>query len=92
MVWSKKRNGNEFTQKGGAFRDEVNVDLLWASDMPYGDGGTRRMPAGVAYILDSTDIPKGENHVDVEHAGNPRTGIGTYYSSPMATAPTAWCR
>ena len=57
-IEEKKRNGNEFTQKGGAFRDEVNVDLLWASDMPYGEGGTRRMPAGVAYILDSTDIPK----------------------------------
>ena len=54
-VEEKKHNGNEYTQKGGAFRDEVNVDLIWASDVIY--GANRHMPAGLGYILNNDNTP-----------------------------------
>lgn len=50
-----KHRGNEYTSQGGKFRDEINVDLIWASDVTYGTGSyTRHMPAGLGYILDSS--------------------------------------
>ena len=58
VVEEKKHRGNEYTSKGGAFRDEVNVDLIWASDVAYGESQNRKMPAGLGYILDSDDLPK----------------------------------
>lgn len=58
VVEDQKHRGNEYTSKGGAFRDEVNVDLIFASDVTYGTGDyARHMPAGLGYILDSTDAP-----------------------------------
>jgi hypothetical protein len=56
-VEDTKHTGNEYTVKGGAFREEVNVDLIWASDVIYGQGTDRHMPAGLGYILDSNDRP-----------------------------------
>ena len=56
VVEEKKHRGNEYTSKGGAFREETNVDLIWASDVTYGTD--RHMPAGLGYILDSDDLPK----------------------------------
>lgn len=54
-----KHRGNEYTSQGGKFRDEINVDLIWASDVTYGtDNYPRHMPAGLGYILDgSTEKP-----------------------------------
>ena len=50
-----KHRGNEYTTNGGKFRDEVNVDLIWASDVAYGEGSyIRHMPAGMGYILNGT--------------------------------------
>ena len=50
-----KHRGNEYTTNGGKFRDEVNVDLIWASDVVYGEGSyIRHMPAGMGYILNGT--------------------------------------
>ena len=47
-----KHRGNEYVKTGGAFRDEVNVDLIFAADVPYGQGNfVRHMPAGLGYIL-----------------------------------------
>ena len=56
-----KHRGNEYTTNGGKFRDEVNVDLIWASDVAYGTGNfIRHMPAGMGYILNgSTEKPQG---------------------------------
>ena len=50
-----KHNGNEYTRTGGNFREEVNVDLIFASDVPYGNNNNfiRKMPAGLGYILDN---------------------------------------
>lgn len=58
VVEEKKHRGNEYTSNGGAFREETNVDLIWASDVHYGPSQDRRMPAGLGYILDSDDMPK----------------------------------
>jgi len=59
VIEDTQHRGNEYSVKGGAFRDEVNVDLIWASDVPYGPSGyQRRMPAGLGYILDGNDKPK----------------------------------
>ena len=55
-----QHRGNEYTSNGGKFRDEVNVDLIWASDVEYGQGNYKRhMPAGLGYILNgSTEKPQ----------------------------------
>ena len=59
VIEDTQHRGNEYSVKGGAFRDEVNVDLIWASDVTYGTGNyIRHMPAGVGYILDNSDKPK----------------------------------
>jgi len=52
-IEEQKHHGNEYVKTGGAFRDEYNVDLIFASDVPYGNNNnfTRRMPAGLGYIL-----------------------------------------
>lgn len=53
-----KHRGNEYTWPGGTFREEVNVDLIWAADVVYGPNDFQRhMPAGLGYILDATDKP-----------------------------------
>ena len=57
-VEDTKHTGNEYTVNGGAFREDVNVDLIWASDVVYGTGVQRHMPAGLGYILGSDDQPK----------------------------------
>ena len=50
--------GNTFKKLGGNFNDEANVDLIFASDFPYGTGNyIRRMPAGLGYVLDSDEKP-----------------------------------
>ena len=35
----------------------MNVDLIFASDVPYGPTSNRHMPAGLGYLLDSDDKP-----------------------------------
>jgi hypothetical protein len=54
-----KHQGNEYVLAGGSFREEYNVDLIFACDVAYGPSGyTRHMPAGLGYILDgSTEKP-----------------------------------
>ena len=61
VIEDTKHRGNEYTSLGGQFRDEVNVDLIWASDVEYGQGDYKRhMPAGLGYILNgSTEKPTG---------------------------------
>lgn len=55
-IEDKKHRGNEFKKMGGNFSDETNVDLIFASDFPYGTGSyIRHMPAGLGYILDNTN-------------------------------------
>ena len=52
-----KHQGNEYVIKGenNKFREEYNVDLIFACDVAYGPSGyTRHMPAGLGYILDGT--------------------------------------
>lgn len=50
-----KHRGNEFVVNAGAFREEYNVDLIFASDMVYGPQNYQRhMPAGLGYLLDNT--------------------------------------
>jgi hypothetical protein len=55
VIEEKKHRGNEFVSTGGAFREEYNVDLIFASDMVYGQANYQRhMPAGLGYILNSS--------------------------------------
>ena len=56
-VEDTRHTGNEYTVNGGAFREALNVDLIWASDVVYGTGIQRHMPAGIGYILGSDDQP-----------------------------------
>lgn len=55
-----KHNGNEYTKNGGSFRENVGVDLIFASDVAYGPSRYQRhMPAGLGYILNnSTEKPQ----------------------------------
>ena len=59
VIEDTKHRGNEYVKPAGAFRGETNVDLIFASDVPYGTGNyVRRMPAGLGYILtNGTEIP-----------------------------------
>lgn len=59
-IEEKKHSGNEYAKQGGSFRDQVNVDLIFASDVAYGPPGYQRhMPAGLGYILNnSTEKPQ----------------------------------
>jgi len=51
-----KHRGNEFIMRSGNFNEETNVDLIFASDYPYGEGNyIRHMPAGLGYILNNSD-------------------------------------
>lgn len=60
VIEDTKHRGNEYAVNGGDFREEVNVDLIWASDVLYGPQNYQRhMPAGLGYILDSLDNPTG---------------------------------
>lgn len=58
VVEEQKHSGNEYTHNGGNFTDEVSVDLIFASDVPYGPSLNRRMPAGLGYLLNSSDQPR----------------------------------
>lgn len=55
-----KHNGNEYTKRGGSFRGNLGVDLIFAADVAYGPSGyLRHMPAGLGYILNnSTEKPQ----------------------------------
>ena len=59
-IEEKKHSGNEYIKTGGSFRDQVNVDLIFAADVAYGPSGYQRhMPAGLGYILNnSTEKPQ----------------------------------
>ena len=57
VVEEQKHSGNEYTHNGGKFTNDVNVDLIFASDVPYGPTSNRHMPAGLGYLLDSDDKP-----------------------------------
>jgi hypothetical protein len=58
VIEDTKHRGNEYVKSAGAFRGETNVDLIFASDVPYGNNNfVRRMPAGLGYILDVNEIP-----------------------------------
>ena len=62
VIEDTKHRGNEYVKTGGAFRDEYNVDLIFASDVPYGTGNyTRRMPAGLGYILNNNNEQPTQN-------------------------------
>lgn len=53
-----RHRGNEYVKTGGNFRENVNVDLIFASDVTYGTGSyLRHMPAGVGYILNANEKP-----------------------------------
>ena len=55
-IEEKKHSGNEYTKTGGSFRDQVNVDLIFAADVAYGPSGyLRHMPAGLGYILNNSN-------------------------------------
>ena len=59
IIEDTKHRGNEFTATGGNFREEYNVDLIFASDVVYGPTNYQRhMPAGLGYILNSNDQPE----------------------------------
>ena len=71
-----KHRGNEFTIRGGNFTEETDVDLIFASDYPYGSGDyIRHMPAGLGYILNYSDesprakiykvVNRGQTNVEV---------------------------
>lgn len=50
-------NGNEYIEQGGRFKEQYNVDLIFASDVPHGTHIIRKMAAGYGYILDSGNNP-----------------------------------
>ena len=54
-----KHRGNEYVENGGRFREQYNVDLIFASDVTYGPQNYQRhMPAGMGYILNNaTNTP-----------------------------------
>ena len=50
-----RHNGNEYTKTVGSFRENLGVDLIFASDVAYGPSGYQRhMPAGLGYILNNS--------------------------------------
>jgi hypothetical protein len=56
VIEDTKHRGNEYVVKGGRFSNNVNVDLIFASDVTYGPANyERHMPAGVGYILNNSD-------------------------------------
>ena len=72
VIEDTKHHGNEFTATGGKFREEYNVDLIFASDVVYGPTNYQRhMPAGLGYILNSNDQPK----TTVAGMGNSGAGV-----------------
>ena len=81
-----QHRGNEYTSNGGKFRDEVNVDLIWASDVEYGQGNYKRhMPAGIGYILDgSTEKPQEKIWSMQWTTGNPDVIPEQYLSQLIA--------
>jgi len=57
VIEDTQHRGNEYIMRGGNFREETNVDLIFASDVAYGSGDyVRHMPAGLGYILTNIDV------------------------------------
>lgn len=52
-----ENDGNEYIEHGGRFKEQYNVDLIFASDVPHGTHISRRMAGGSGYILDSGNNP-----------------------------------
>lgn len=53
-----KHRGNEYIVTSGYFSTEYNVDLIFASDVVYGQQNYQRhMPAGLGYLLGSDEKP-----------------------------------
>lgn len=79
IIEDTKHRGNEFTATGGNFRDEYNVDLIFASDVVYGPTNYQRhMPAGLGYILNSNDQP------EATVAGMGNSGVGVIPEKELA--------
>lgn len=71
VIEDTKHRGNEFRMRGGDFNEERNVDLIFASDYPYGTGSyVRRMPAGVGYILNNSDEKPAEKIYKIVNSGS----------------------
>ena len=73
VIEETKHQGNEYVVKGvsNSFREEYNVDLIFASDVEYGPTGyKRRMPAGLGYLLDYTTEKPIENIPSVDGTTN----------------------
>jgi hypothetical protein len=63
-----EHRGNEYVVKGGRFSNNVNVDLIFASDVTYGPANyERHMPAGVGYILNNSDEKPAATVVSVDN-------------------------
>lgn len=53
-----KHRGNEYIVTSGYFSTDYNVDLIFASDVVYGQNNYQRhMPAGLGYLLGSDEKP-----------------------------------
>lgn len=78
-IEDKKHQGNEFTNTGGKFSQEYNVDLIFASDVIYGPTNYQRhMPAGAGYILDYLYRPQ------MTVAGMGSQGVGVIPEKELA--------
>jgi hypothetical protein len=52
-----ENDGNEYIEQGGRFKEQYNVDLIFASDVSHGTHVIRKMAAGYGYILNPGNNP-----------------------------------
>ena len=52
-----ENDGNEYIEQGGRFKEQYNVDLIFASDVPHGTHIIRKMAAGYGYLMNPGNNP-----------------------------------